>query len=80
MNVKTIQNITMEHLTDLIDRIHHYFPDQNDPQSRNEWIRNHFALNVNVEELKVSVDLKDKLLELSADKSCTTSLTGKLLD
>ena len=31
-------------------------------------MRNPFASNVNLEELNVSVDLKDKLLELSADE------------
>ena len=55
LNVKTIQNTTTEHLTNLIDRIQHYFPEQNDPLRGNEWIRNPFASNVNVEELNVSI-------------------------
>ena len=60
----------MKHLTNFIDRIQQYFPEQNDSRKGNEWIRNPFASNVNVEELNVSVDLKDKLLELSADEVC----------
>ena len=68
LNVKTIQNTTTKHLTNLIDRIQHYFPKQNDPRRGNEWIRNPFTSNVNVEELNVSVKLKDKLLELSANE------------
>ena len=35
LNVKTIQNNTTKHL---IDRIQHYFPEQNDPRRGNEWI------------------------------------------
>ena len=56
MNVKTIQNTTMKHLTNLTDRNHHYFSEQNDPRRENEWIQNPFASNVNVEELNVNVD------------------------
>ena len=68
LNVKTIKNTTTEHSTNLINHIQDYFPEQNDPRRGNEWIRNPFASNVNVEELNVSVDLKDKLLELSANE------------
>ena len=59
-NVKIIQNTTTKHLTNLIDRIQHYFSEQNDPRRRNEWIRNPFESSV--EELNVSVYLKDKFL------------------
>ena len=38
LKVKTIQNTTSKHLTNLIDRIQHYFPEQNDSQRGNEWI------------------------------------------
>ena len=58
----------MKHLTNLINCMQEYFPEQNGPQRGNEWIRNPFASNVNIEELNVSVDLKDKLLELSSDQ------------
>ena len=68
MNVKTIQNTITEQLTNLIDRIQHYFLEQNDPQRGNEWILSPFASNINAEELNVSVDLKNKLLELSVDE------------
>ena len=67
LDVKTIQNITTEHLTNLMDCIQHFFPEQNDPRRNNKWIENLFASNVNVEELNASVDLKEKLLELSPD-------------
>ena len=43
-----------------------------DLQRRNQWIRNPFASNVNLKELNVSVDLKDKLLELFVDKDLQT--------
>ena len=36
LKVKTIQNTTMEHLTNLTDCIQHYFSEQNDPQRGNE--------------------------------------------
>ena len=55
-------------MTNLIDRIQHYFPEQNHPRRGNEWIRNSFASNINVEELFVSVNLKNKLLELSGNE------------
>ena len=75
----------MEHLTNLTDRIQHYFSEQNDPHKGNEWIQNPFASNNNVQELNVRVDLKHKLLELSTDEglhNCfePTYLTGKLVD
>ena len=42
LNAKTIQITTTKHLTNLIDRIQHYFPEQNDPRRGNEWVRNPF--------------------------------------
>ena len=32
LNVKAIQNTPTKHLTNLIDRVQHYFPEQNDSQ------------------------------------------------
>ena len=52
----------------LVERIQHYFPEQKDPRRGNEWIRNPFAPTVNVKELSICVDLKNKLLKLSADE------------
>ena len=79
LNVKTIQNIITEHLINLNDRIQHYFPKQNDQGRGNEWIRNPFAGNVNIEELNVSGDLKDKLLKLSADEGLHNCFESTLL-
>ena len=56
-----------------MERIQHYFAEQKDPRRGNEWIRNSFASTVNVEELNISVDLKDKLLDLSADEGLRNS-------
>ena len=67
LDVKCVQDTATEHLSNLVKRIQHYFPEQKDPGKGNEWIRNPFAPTVNVEKLNISVDLKDKLLDLSAD-------------
>ena len=79
LDVKCVQDTATEHLSNLVERIQHYFPEQKDPQRGNEWIRNPFAPTVNVEELNISVDLKDKLLELSADEGLRTLLNQTLL-
>ena len=62
-----------------MERIQHYFPEQKDPRRGNEWIRNPFAPIVNVQQLNISVDLKDKLLELSADESLRNSFESNSL-
>ena len=69
----------LEHLSNLVERIQHYFPEQKDPRRGDEWIRNPFAPTVNVEELNISVDLKDKLLELSADEGLQNSFESNSL-
>ena len=79
LDVKSAQDITTEHLSNLVERIQHYFPEQKDPRRGNEWIRNPFAPTVNVEELNIIVDLKDKLLDLSADKGLRNSFQSNIL-
>ena len=73
LDVKCVQDTATEPLSNLVERIQHYFPEQKDPQRGNGWIRNPFAPTVNVEELNISVDLKDKLFELSANKGLRNS-------
>ena len=55
------------------------FSGTKNPQRGNEWIRNPFAPTVNVEEFDKSVDLKDKLLELSADEGLRNSFESNSL-
>ena len=75
LDVKCVQDTATEHLSNLVERIQHYFPEQKDPRRGNEWIRNPFAPTVNVE----SVDLKDKLLELCADEGLRNSFESNSL-
>ena len=63
----------------LVERIQHYFSEQKDPRRGNEWIRNPFAPTVNVKELNISVDLKNKLLKLSADEGLRNSFESNSL-
>ena len=79
LDVKCVQDTATEHLSNLVERIQHYFPEQKNPRRGNEWIRNPFAPTVNVEELNISVDLKDKLLELSADEGLRNSFESNSL-
>ena len=79
LDVKCVQDTATEHLPNLVERIQHYFPEQKDPRRGNKWIRNPFAPTVNVEELNISVDLKDKLLELSADEGLRNSFESNSL-
>ena len=78
LDVKCVQDTATEHLSNLVERIQHYFPEQKDRRG-NEWIRNPFAPTVNVEELNISVDLKDKLLELSAVEGLRNSFESNSL-
>ena len=79
LDVKCVQDTATEHLSNLVEHIQHYFPEQKDPRRGNEWIRNPFAPTVNVEELNISVNLKDKLLELSADEGLRNSFESNSL-
>jgi len=76
---KCVQDTTTEHLSHLVEHIQHYFLKQKDPRRGNEWIRNPFAPIVNVEELNICVNLKDKLLELFADEGLRNSFESNFL-
>ena len=74
LDVKCVQDTAAEYLSNLMERIQHYFPEQKDPQKANKWIRNPFAATVNVEELNISVDLKKTYWIYLLMKVCETLL------
>ena len=74
LDVKCVQDTATEHLSNLVERIQHYFPKLKDSRRRDEWIRNPFAPTVNIKKLNISDDLKDKLLlDPSADEGLRNS-------
>ena len=56
-------------MTNLEERFQHYFPEEEDPQKGNEWIRNPFMPLRD----DLGVTMEDKLLELSADEGLKRS-------
>ena len=70
LNIVSLRNVIKEHLINLVDRIQHYFPAEEDPRMGTGWIRNPFMPLR--DDFVVNVIMEDKQLKLAAGEGSSS--------